>query len=114
MFDNSLKSPQVYILASRPNGTLYIGVTSNLYERMRQHIDETFGGFTKRYGVKVLVYYETFQTMEEAIRRESQIKKWRRLWKIRLIEEMNPTWVDLFDVDEGIKAVGREGQTPSD
>lgn len=112
MFDSSPKLPQVYILASAPNGTLYVGVTSNLFERMCQHRDGTFGGFTKRYGVKVLVYHETFATMKEAIRRESQIKKWRRLWKIRLIEEVNPTWSNLFDVEEGVEPVGRSGQEP--
>ena len=104
------KSPVVYILASKPNGTLYIGVTSDLYTRMRQHKEGTFKGFTEMYGVKTLVYYEAHDDMEAAIKRESQMKRWRRLWKIRLIEEMNPTWSDLFDEDDGIKTLGPGGQ----
>ena len=104
------KSPVVYMLASQPNGTLYIGVTSGLYDRMREHREGTFEGFTKKYDVKQLVYYETHATMPEAIKRESRMKKWRRLWKIRLIEEMNPTWSDLFDDDEGAQEFGVGGQ----
>ena len=98
------------MLASQPNGTLYIGVTSNLYARMREHREGTFEGFTKKYDVKQLVYYEAHATMADAIKRESQIKKWRRLWKIRLIEQMNPTWADLFDDDEGVREIGVAGQ----
>ena len=104
------KSPVVYILASKPNGTLYIGVTSDLYTRMRQHKEATFKGFTEKYGVKTLVYFEAHTGMEAAIKRETQMKKWCRLWKIRLIEEMNPTWSDLFDKDDGLKAAGPGGQ----
>jgi putative endonuclease len=109
-----LKTPVVYILASQPNGTLYIGVTSNLYGRTLDHRLGSFEGFTKKYNVKYLVYYETHETMEAAIRRESQLKKWRRLWKIRLIEELNPTWSDLFDENDGIMTFGVGGQAHED
>jgi putative endonuclease len=88
-------------LASRRNGTLYVGVTSDLYQRMAQHKQGLIEGFTKKYGVHMLVYYETHPTMLDAIRREKRIKEWRRQWKIRLIESMNPVWVDLFDERTG-------------
>jgi putative endonuclease len=91
------KCPSVYILASRRNGTLYIGVTSDLPNRVGLHKQDLIEGFTKKYSVHLLVYYEMHPTMEAAIRREKQIKEWRRLWKIRLIESMNPEWFDLFD-----------------
>ncbi len=104
------KCPVVYFLASQRNGTLYIGVTSNLFDRMRAHREGTFEGFTKKYNVKQLVYYETHMTMDEAIKRESQLKKWRRLWKIRLIEQVNPTWSDMFDDEAGIREHGVGGQ----
>jgi putative endonuclease len=108
------KSPAVYILASKPNGTLYIGVTSDLYSRMRGHREGTFEGFTKKYNVTHLVYHEGHNTMDEAIKREGQLKKWRRLWKIRLIEEVNPTWADLFDDEDGIRDVGPGGRAERD
>ena len=95
------KSPAVYILASRRNGTLYIGVTSDLPQRVALHKQDLIEGFTKKYGVHRLVYYETHPTMDAAILREKQLKEWRRLWKIRLIECMNPEWVDLFDERTG-------------
>lgn len=95
------KSPCVYILASRRNGTLYIGVTSDLAQRTSLHKQSLIEGFTKKYGVQRLVYYETHPTMDVAIRREKQLREWRRLWKIRLIESMNPEWVDLFDESTG-------------
>jgi putative endonuclease len=95
------RNPCVYILASRRNGTLYAGVTSDLFKRMPEHKQGLIEGFTKKYGVHMLVYYETHPTMEAAIRREKQIKEWRRLWKIRLIESMNPEWIDLFDEATG-------------
>jgi putative endonuclease len=107
-------SPVVYILASQLNGTLYIGVTGGLYDRMREHRKGTFDGFTKKYSVKHLVYFEAHRTMGDAIKRESQLKKWRRLWKIRLIEQMNPTWSDLFDERDGIREHGTGGQMGSD
>jgi putative endonuclease len=97
----TMKQPCVYILASRPYGTLYIGVTSELFERVGIHKQDLVDGFTKRYGVHRLVYYEMHETMEDAIRREKQIKEWKRVWKIRLIESMNPEWIDLFDENSG-------------
>jgi putative endonuclease len=86
----------VYILASRKHGTLYIGVTSDLAGRVYEHRARITPGFTTRYGVHILVYFETFGMIDEAIAREKQLKKWRRDWKINLIERHNPTWVDLF------------------
>ena len=91
------KQPAVYILASERNGTLYTGVTSDLPGRIYQHKQNLAEGFTKKYKVHVLVYYELHETMEAAITREKQIKKWRRRWKLRLIEEENPDWRDLYD-----------------
>ena len=96
-----LNCPVFYILASCRNGTLYVGVTSNIYARMAQHAQKLVPGFTARYGVTHLVYFERHDTMEHAIRREKQIKEWRRLWKLRLIENMNPGWIDLFDAKSG-------------
>jgi putative endonuclease len=95
------KSPAVYIMASRRNGTLYIGVTSDLAQRVSLHRQDLIEGFTKKYRVHRLVYYEMHPTMDAAILREKQLKEWRRLWKIRLIESMNPEWVDLFDERTG-------------
>ncbi|WP_156841823.1 GIY-YIG nuclease family protein [Novosphingobium aquimarinum] len=89
------RAPCVYILASQPRGTLYVGVTSNLEGRLWQHREGVLPGFTDRYGVKLLVWYERHDTMETAILREKQIKNWRRQWKINLIEELNPRWGDL-------------------
>jgi putative endonuclease len=85
------------MLASRMHGTLYVGVTSDLAGRVWQHREGVADGFTKRYGVKRLVYYEVHATMEAAITREKQIKEWKRAWKIELIEGMNPGWRDLFE-----------------
>ncbi|NVM23598.1 MAG: GIY-YIG nuclease family protein [Desulfobacterales bacterium] len=87
----------VYILASKPNGTLYVGVTSNLVQRVWQHKHNMVEGFSKKYSVKTLVYYEVHDNAESAITREKQIKKWRRAWKLRLIEEKNPQWNDLYN-----------------
>lgn len=95
------RNPCIYILASQRNGTLYVGVTSDLAQRVSLHKQDLIEGFTKKYRVHLLVYYETHPTMEAAIRREKQIKEWRRLWKIRLIESMNPEWIDLFDENTG-------------
>jgi putative endonuclease len=86
----------VYILASKRNGTLYTGVTSNLLRRGYEHKLDIIDGFTKRYGVHLLVYFETHTDVEAAIRREKRLKKWNRAWKIRLIEESNPNWADLY------------------
>lgn len=91
-----LKQPAVYILASRRNGTLYIGVTGDLIKRVWQHKNGEVQGFTKRYDVHRLVYYELHTDMMEAIRREKQLKKWNRAWKIELIEQENPEWCDLW------------------
>ena len=88
------KTPCVYILASRRNGTLYIGVTSDLAQRVTLHKQDLIEGFTKKYGVHRLVYYEMHPTIDAAILREKRLKEWRRLWKIRLIESMNPEWID--------------------
>ena len=87
----------VYILASGRNGTLYIGVTSNLPKRAWEHREAVVDGFSKQYRVKTLVYYELHENAEAAITREKRIKKWNRLWKLRLIEEKNPGWRDLFE-----------------
>lgn len=88
--------PAVYILASKRNGTLYIGVTSDLPRRAWEHREGLAEGFTKKYGVHRLVHYELFEDMQNAITREKRLKKWRRAWKIRLIEEKNPSWDDLW------------------
>jgi len=91
------KQPFVCILASRRHGTLYIGVTSDLFRRVHQHREGLAEGFTWRYGVKRLVHYEAFDDMRDAIQRERSLKEWRRDWKIALIERSNPDWADLFD-----------------
>ena len=93
----STKQPTVYILASHRNGTLYTGVTSNLVARVWQHKNDVVGGFTKKYGVHTLVYYERHGDVMAAINREKQIKKWKRAWKLALIEKQNPTWRDLYE-----------------
>ena len=87
----------VYILASERNGTLYVGVTGDLTGRVGQHRDSILEGFTKKYDVHKLVWFEEFADIHEAILREKRIKKWRRAWKLELIEKMNPTWTDLFE-----------------
>jgi putative endonuclease len=87
----------VYILASKPNGTLYIGMSDDLIRRVLEHKQGLIPGFTKTYGVKMLVYYEQTELVLSAITREKQLKKWKRAWKIRLIQSMNPEWKDLYD-----------------
>jgi putative endonuclease len=87
----------VYILASRPGGTLYVGVTNNLVRRVYEHREGLVAGFTRRYGVKSLVYYEQHDTAVAAIQREKNIKHWPREWKIDLIVSMNPDWRDLYN-----------------
>jgi len=89
------KQSAVYILASKRNGTLYIGVTSNLIKRIWEHKNNLVEGFTERYRVHNLVWYELHQTMESAIQRETRLKGWKRNWKIQLIESVNPDWDDL-------------------
>jgi len=91
-----MKSPCVYIIASQRNGTLYTGVTSDLIKRIWEHKNELVEGFTKKYRVYRLVYFELHPDMDSAITREKQIKKWNRKWKLRLIEEHNPDWNDLY------------------
>jgi putative endonuclease len=91
------KLPCVYILASRRNGTLYVGVTSDLIKRVWQHKNDQVEGFTKQYGVHVLVWYEPHETMDSAIKREKAIKKWNRSWKLKLIEQSNTLWRDLYE-----------------
>jgi len=92
-----LKLPCVYILASQKNGTLYIGVTSDLVKRVWQHKNDLADGFTKKHSVHNLVWYEVHETMESAITREKSLKAWKRLWKLDLIEKTNPDWKDLYD-----------------
>ena len=90
------KQPAVYILASKRNGTLYIGVTSNLVKRIWEHRNNLVEGFTERYGVHNLVWYELHESMESAIQREKRLKEWKRRWKMQMIEKVNPNWEDLY------------------
>jgi putative endonuclease len=90
------KQPAVYILASRGNGTLYIGVTSDLVKRIWEHKNNMVEGFTKRYNVHRLVWYELHESMETAITREKRLKNWKRKWKLELIESSNPKWQDFY------------------
>jgi putative endonuclease len=87
----------VYILTNKPGGLFYIGITGNLIRRIEQHKEDVVGGFTKKYQLHCLVYYETHKTAIAAITREKQLKKWKRDWKIRLIKTENPDWRDLSD-----------------
>ena len=91
-----MKTYYIYILASKRNGTLYVGVTSNLIKRIYAHKKKLIGGFTERYNVDRLVYFESTTDIESAILREKRIKKWKRRWKIDLIEKNNPSWKDLY------------------
>jgi putative endonuclease len=95
------KSPCVYILASDRNGTLYIGVTSDLEGRMSMHLQNLLAGFTAKHRVHRLVYYEMHESMDAAILREKRLKKWNRQWMLRLIEQANAEWIDLFDHKQG-------------
>jgi putative endonuclease len=90
------KQSIVYILASKKNGTLYVEVTSNLAKRIWEHKNNMVDGFTKRYGIHLLVWYELHDSMESAIEREKRIKDWKRVWKLELIERNNPNWNDLY------------------
>ena len=92
-----MKKPVTYILANKIHGTLYIGVTSDLIKRVWQHKQKSEKGFTKKYNIEKLVYYEMHATMEEAIAREKRVKKWNREWKIELIEKYNYEWRDLYN-----------------
>ena len=91
------KQYYVYILTKARNSTFYVGMTSDLPKRIWQHKNEISDGFTKKYGIKTLVYYEVFENVEDAIAREKRLKKWNRAWKMRVIEEMNPNWNDLYE-----------------
>lgn len=91
-----MKQYYVYMLSNRKEGVLYIGVTSDLVKRVSQHRQEMVDGFSKKYNCKILVYYETVPDIKSAITREKQLKKWKRAWKIRIIEESNPKWNDLY------------------
>ena len=90
------KQPAVYILASKRNGTLYVGVTSDLVKRIWEHRNDLVEGFTKRYSVYQLVWYELHESMNSAIQREKRLKGWKRKWKVQLIESKNPNWEDLY------------------
>jgi putative endonuclease len=90
------KQPAVYLLASKRNGTLYVGVTSNLVRRVWEHKNNLVEGFTKRYDVHQLVWYELHENMDSAILREKRLKDWKRKWKVQLIESTNPDWEDLY------------------
>ncbi len=92
-----MKQPCAYLLANRPNGTLYVGVTSNLIRRVWQHRNDVFDGFSHKYQLHRLVWFEQHATMESAIAREKQLKAGSRSRKIALIESLNPTWADLYD-----------------
>ncbi len=90
------RQPCVYMLASKRNGTLYTGVTSNLLKRVWEHKNNLVEGFTNKYGVHTLVWYELHNTMDSAIQREKAIKNWKRAWKLKVIEKMNPHWCELY------------------
>jgi putative endonuclease len=92
-----MKGGWIYILTNRPNGTLYVGVTADLARRVYEHREGLVEGFTKRYGLKRLVYVERHDDIRDAIRREKNIKNWRRAWKVRLILANNPDWRDLYE-----------------
>ena len=91
------RSYYVYIVASKRNGVLYIGVTNDLSRRVYEHREGLISGFTKKYNVKILVYYDEYTDIREAIGREKVLKKWNRVWKIELIEGFNPEWLDLYE-----------------
>ncbi len=93
----TMRGGWVYIVTNRPNGTLYTGVTSNLSRRIHEHREGLIDGFSKRYGLKLLVYYERYETITDAIQREKNMKHWPRAWKARLILDFNPDWDDLHE-----------------
>ncbi len=92
-----MKQSYVYIMANKRNGTIYIGVTSDLVGRVAQHKQNLVKSFSKKYQIHLLVYYETSEDIQSAIAREKQLKNWNRLWKLKLIESVNPEWEDLYD-----------------
>lgn len=92
-----MKQYFLYIMASKKNGTLYVGVISDIIKRVYEHKEGIIKGFTSQYDIKTLVYYEVFKDVEEAIKREKNVKAWKRDWKLKIIEEKNPDWLDLYD-----------------
>ena len=98
----------MYILTSRPRGTLYIGVTNGLIRRIEEHRHGAVPGFTRKYHVHMLVWFQEFATIDEAIQREKTMKEWRRAWKINLIEETNPHWQDLYPLLPGVKPIPKD------
>jgi putative endonuclease len=106
-----MKNYYTYIMASQRNGTLYVGVTSDLIKRVWQHKQEVVEGFTEKYSVHRLVHYEIFDDPKNAIRREKRLKKWNRDWKLNLIERNNPGWVDLYDEISGLDSPPARGMT---
>jgi putative endonuclease len=103
--------PSVYIMTNQRNGTLYIGVTSSLIQRVWQHKHGVIEGFTKKYGLHVLVWYELHATMESAITREKALKFWKRIAKLRIIEQMNPDWLDLYPEITGLDSGLRQNDS---
>ena len=91
------KQPAVCLLANKRNGTLYVGVSNDLVRRVYEHREGQSDGFTKKYGIKILVYFEQHEDIAQAIQREKNLKRWRRAWKIDLVEKENPTWRDLYE-----------------
>jgi putative endonuclease len=108
------KAPAVYIMANRYRGAMYVGVTSVLYNRVWDHKNERYDGYTKERDLKTLVWYEHHLTMENAIHREKLLKKWHRPWKFRLIEEMNPDWRDLHDCIDTIATLVEDSASLTD
>ena len=102
-----MKQPAVYLMASQRNGTLYVGVTSNLIQRVWQHRNHVVEGFTDKYNVNCLVWFEQHETMESAIAREKAIKKWDRAWKLKFFEKQNPEWNDLWPFINGAELDSR-------
>ncbi len=98
----------VYILASKPRGTLYIGVTNGLIRRIEEHAKGLIPGFTRRYRIHMLVWFQEFASIEEAIQREKTMKEWPRAWKVNLIERTNPHWQDLFPLLPGVRSVSAD------
>ncbi len=92
-----MKLYYIYILASKRNGTLYIGITNDIVKRIWEHKEKLVQGFTKKYDVDILVYFEQFTDVKDALKREKALKKWNRRWKLELIEEKNPNWNDLYN-----------------
>jgi len=96
-YNKYMKNSYTYIMTNKLKGTLYIGVTSNLVKRVYEHKNSVIDGFTSNYNIKILIYYEVFDDITSAIRREKQLKNWHRDWKINLIESVNPIWNDLYE-----------------